>query len=324
MAKKQKKTIWIAWERHRRTIELNKTFSTKLFILESNLPRIFKHPILSLKTWGILHSERPEILFVQNPSVVLTLLAIFLRLVYKYKLMVDAHNAGLIPDHNFLKRFYWIYAFMQRKADFTIVTNRQLAKMVKKNCGNPYILPDKIPEVGPVKKIELQGKEAILYICTFGEDEPYLELLKAAEILDDSVYIYITGKYDKNNIVVRSAPSNVIFTGYLPEDEYWNMLHSVNLTIDLTYRENCLVCGAYESVAAETPMVLSNKVALRNLFSKGVIFSLNNANAIANAIKTALQNEDSLKKEIKELKNELSCTWEKKAANLLNFCELCG
>jgi hypothetical protein len=49
------------------------------------------------------------------------------------------------------------------------------------------------------------------------------------------------------------------------------MMRSVDATIVLSERENCLLCGAYETVASEKPMILSNKEALRNYFDKGAI-----------------------------------------------------
>lgn len=319
MEKHNTKSIWIAWERHRRTIELNKVFSNKLFILESRWPRVIKYPILSLKTWKLLNRELPSILLVQNPSIVLTFLAVLLKPVYKYKLIVDAHNAGVMPAKNVLNPLKMLYNLMLRKADVTIVTNEGLAEFVRKKGGNPYILPDRIPETPTVTRMELGGKAAILYICTFEDDEPYLEAIKAAKILGEDVYIYVTGDCNKNQRIVHMAPSNVIFTGYLPEEKYWRMLHSVNLTLDLTLRENCLVCGAYESVSAGTPMVLSDTEVLRNYFYKGAVFSLNDAGSIANAIQEALQKENFLKKEIKEFKREVLYSWGKRATKILQY-----
>ncbi len=290
-----KEKLWISWERHRRTIELNKVFSFKLYILTSNLHRIFKYPVLSLRTWKILHKKRPRILLVQNPSIVLTFLAILLRPFYKWKLIVDAHNFGVQPGQNVLKPLNFIFKFLQKKANLTIVTNEGLANLVRKNGGTPYILPDKIPTNDLGEKIELKGKFSILYICTFSEDEPFMEVIKAADLLPDNVYIYITGEYTKWKRIAATAPSNVIFTGYLSEKDYWTILHSVNFTLDLTLLENCLVCGAYESISAGTPMILSDTRALKNYFYKGAVYASNNAASIAHAITEALEKDASLR-----------------------------
>jgi len=312
--------IWIAWERHRRTIELNKVFSCKLYILTSKLQRIFKYPLLSLKTWKILHKKKPKILLVQNPSIVLTLLAILLKPFYKWKLIVDAHNFGVQPGQNVLKPLNFIFSFLQKRANLTIVTNEGLANLVRKNGGTPYILPDKIPTIDLGEKIELNGQFCILYICTFSEDEPFMEVIKAADLLNDDVYIYITGAYTKWKKIAATAPSNIIFTGYLSEKDYWTLLHSVNFTLDLTLLENCLVCGAYESISTGTPMILSDTKALKEYFYKGSVYTLNNAASIARSIAKALEKEPSLRKEVKELNQELSSQWKNRVAALLrNF-----
>jgi glycosyltransferase involved in cell wall biosynthesis len=316
------KTIWIAWQRHRRTIELNKVFGAKLIVFECTLPRIIKHPLLLFKTFWIISTERPKILIVQNPSVILTLAVTFLKPLYGYKLIVDAHNAGLMPTTPISKPFLFLYRFMQKNADLTIVTNIGLAKLVKNNSGIPYVLPDRIPDVDLLEHNKtLKGKATVLFISTFGKDEPFLEVIEAAKLVDKDIFFYISGDYKSKFTKHEEIPPNVIFTGYLSEKDYWAMLKSVNLAIDLTYRENCLVCGAYESVAAETPMILSNTSALKKYFYKGSIFSNNNHVKIAAAINKALRKHNCLKKEVIELKKELSSSWDERANNIVRILQ---
>lgn len=312
------KIIWIAWERHRRTLELKEIFSAKLYIFESSKPRFLKHPWFLLNTWKVIHSENPNILIIQNPSVVLAIFACLIKPIYRYKLTIDSHNSGIIPPNRLVDYFKTLLRFVQRKADITIVTNDCLSEVVKKNGGTPFVLPDKIPITGPVKK-NIRRKASFLFICTFEADEPYLELIKAASKIREALF-YITGDLKKRKkSLCKGKPDNVIFTGFLPEDEYWAMLSSVNFVIDLTKRENCLVCGAYESIAAETPMILSDSKALRKYFYKGAVYTLNDADSIAKAIMDALRQEQKLKCEIKELKYELSLSWQSQAEKLLKY-----
>ena len=237
------KRIWIAWEYHRRTIELSRFFDCDLKILHSNRSRYVKHPIFLLKTWKIIHFSRPIVLIVQNPSIVLSIFVCIIRNIYRYRLIVDAHNAGLLPDRRFIKAFGWIYKLIQRVADVTIVTNKKLAEIVLKNGGSPQILPDKIPKIMATEKIGLKGKYNIVFICTFGKDEPYLEVIKAVHLLENeniNICIYVTGSLENvKNEIIDNAPSNLIFTGFLSEYDYYRLLSSSNLSIDLTNRENC-------------------------------------------------------------------------------------
>ena len=66
-----------------------------LFICASGLPGPIKRLHLIAKTIVILLAKRPQILVVQNPSAFLTILAIILKPLLRYFLVVDAHNAGV-------------------------------------------------------------------------------------------------------------------------------------------------------------------------------------------------------------------------------------
>ena len=75
MNENNKKRLWLAWERQRRTLELAKHFKCKLFALEyQGIKRI---PLSILKTISIIISEKPDVLFVQNPSMILVDLDVF-------------------------------------------------------------------------------------------------------------------------------------------------------------------------------------------------------------------------------------------------------
>ncbi|MBT5305272.1 MAG: glycosyltransferase [Candidatus Scalindua sp.] len=313
------KKIWLAWERHRRTLELNKFFGTELIIFQSNYPRIIKHPILLIKSWFAIHAKRPQTLIVQNPSIFLTLLACVVKSFYGYFLIVDAHNSGLLPLSKTLKKFLFIYRYLQKKADITIVTNETLANIVSNNKGNPYVLPDRIPSSPKVTKKILKGEKNILFICTFAGDEPYEEVIKSASSFDNDVIFYVTGNHKRIKLdIINNAPSNVIFTGFVSDNEYWNLLSSVDLSIDLTRKENCLVCGAYESIAVGTPMILSDTNALKTFFNKGAVFTENNSAAITTSIKKCLKIEGKLREEIKELKYKLNKTSDQVISGLKN------
>lgn len=317
---KNKSLIWITWEHHRRTKELCKDFKIKVYIFESKLPRILKHPINLLRTFKTIKRTNARILFIQNPSIVLGFFACFMRNYFKYKLVVDAHNGAIVPELIFLSRINVLYKFVQRKSDITVVTNNGLSEIVEKNGGNPYILPDKIPEDLKYRKIKLAGTHNLVYICTFASDEPYFEVISAAKKIDKKIKIYITGNYKNMKLnIIKNIPENVILTGYLQDEDYWNILYSADASIDLTTRENCLVCGAYESVAVGTPMILTDTKVLKSYFYKGAVYCKNNRLDIFNAINQAIQSKNKLKKEVRELKIEVNKSWNKRAKKFLSI-----
>jgi glycosyltransferase involved in cell wall biosynthesis len=301
--------IWITWEVQRR----NRTMSGQLdaalneLIFKGN--RFLRYPVLIARTAAVVMKNRPSILFVQNPSIVLALFAVSSKCIFRSPVVVDAHNAGVFP---FEGRKPWanrLTGFILRKADLTIVTNPSLASHVSEAGGRPFSLPDPLPEIRRLKASRpLKGKRNVLFICTYAEDEPYLEVIKAASMLDPDIFVYISGNpKGKEKAFSHLLGPNTVLTGYLPEDEYINLFQSADAVIDLTTREDCLVCGAYEAITMEKPLVLSDTKALRAYFSNGAIFTDNTAEDLASKIMEALENAGTLRE---RLKGTLAANWE--------------
>ncbi len=316
--------IWIAWQNHRRNQSISREIGTKLFELADSYHPFVRYPVLLFKTFSLVKKENPQRIFVQNPSVVLSLFMVIFGRLTKKCVIVDAHNAGIHFEHsNSLIRLLvqTLNKFIMRNAPLTIVTNYSLAKYVKQNKGTPFVLPDPFPVFENYKKILLKGEINILYICTYSQDEPYLALFEAAKHLEDTIYIYVTGNYKNKDLPSTFAP-NIVLTGFLPEQEYINYLHSVDVVVDLTYREDCLVCGAYEAVAVEKLLLLSDKSILREFFLDAALYTDNTALDIADKIKSVLENTPKLFAKVKKIKDKRTEDWivkKKSLEKLLNM-----
>ena len=287
-----KKRIWIAWEFHRRNIELSRALNSELFTLRDCNGSIYQNLKNIWNTYQIIINEKPYIVFGQNPSLVLSFLLAFLRLFFKYRLVIDAHNAGLFPFEGKSQLLNYVAKVIQRQADLTIVTNKALKVIVEKNGGKSVILPDKIPELNFQGKKKLKGNKNLLYINMFSDDEPYLEVIEAAKKINKDIFIYITGDYKKVGLDKDKVPSNVILTGYIPDIDYLQLLYSVDATIVLTKRENCLLCGAHESLSINKPMILSNTNILKSYFNDAAIYVENTPVDIKKGIFTILDQRE--------------------------------
>jgi len=154
-------------------------------------------------------------------------------------------------------------------------------------------------------------------------DEPYKEVINAASKINSGITIYITGNNKKRfSQLTNSIPSNVKFTGYLDESDYIDLLCSCSGIMVLTYRKNCLLCGAYESVALKKPLILSNTPVLKELFHKGTMFTENTSEDISRCITELFFNIDVLKKEIVELDQALRLEERKRIELLKNIINL--
>ncbi len=307
------KRIWIAWETQRRSIELAKKFWCDLQLIEHK--GIMRYPISIFRTVSVLNRERPDVLFVQNPSMILATLACICKLIFRYFLIVDRHTTFLL-DKDY-KNIPWVLLFQFlsrltiRCADITIVTNSQLANIIKELGGTPYILPDMVPSLSESGRIELKGKHNILMVSSFAADEPVQEVLTAMkDFIDDEIYLYITGNYKKLDERVRcTAPSNVEFTGFLDEQDYINMLFSCDAIMVLTTASACMLCGCYEAVSAGRPLITSDKDVLRDYFIDAV-FVDNTARGISAGIRDIIDNLDDYRTRIESLREKLITRWD--------------
>lgn len=318
-----KKRIWISWETQRRSVELSKKLGCRLYIIEKK--GFLRYPFSFFKTLVILMDERPGLLFVQNPSMILAALACIYGLITKTFIIVDRHTTfRLNKPHSGSFRiwlFMRLHYFTLKKADLTIVTNNYLAQLVELAGGNPFVLPDMLPsELNPKQKIYLKGGRNILLISSFGLDEPIYQVIEAMkDFIEDDSYLYITGNYKKLDAKLpEKVPPNIIFTGFIPEQQFIDMLFSVDAAMALTTSDYCMLCGCYEVVSAQKPLIASDKKVLKDYFDKAV-FVDNSSLGISKGIREVINNLDYYTDQSKKMNKEISRKWEKLYDNLESY-----
>lgn len=320
-----KQPLWITWEKQIRNRNLSERLKANLLELDVRGGKFKRYIVCTLTTLTWLWRWRRQVVVVQNPSLVLNIEAVLLRAVFGYTLIMDAHNAGILPAEGKKPVLLRIANWAIRHVDLVLVTNKGLASQVTKVGGTPFILPDPLPPVSSTKPHISEtkpGSPKALFICTWAADEPYLEVLKAAESVPE-VQFFVTGNSkNREQQYGRSLPNNVHLTGYVPDDDYEKLLTDSDLIIDLTTRENCLVCGAYESVSAGKPFVLSNTDALRDYFRDGGVYVENYDAAIADGIRRLLTDYSFYINNVLRLKNLLEGEWEHRKQALEDYIEL--
>lgn len=307
--------LWVAWEIHRRNRTTSRALGFSLFEVTYQLSKWLRYPLSIIKTLRIFLREKPKVIVAQNPSIILALVAVWYGCIVRVPVVIDAHNAGINP---FFDRKRWANVLAKHImcfATLTVVTNEPLANYVVARGGRSFVLPDPLPKFeSPPSLLPLQGNTNVLFICTWSEDEPYMEVIKAASRLDKTICIYITG--NGKGKVNTPLPANIVLTGFLDEADYVTFLFSSDIIMDLTTRDNCLVCGAYEAVAAEKPVILSDWAVLKEYFYKGAVYTDNSADDIASKILIAIENHNQLTHAVRELKIESSSNWLEKQRKL--------
>ncbi|WP_161635196.1 glycosyltransferase [Desulfovermiculus halophilus] len=312
------KAAWISWEKQRRSLELAHALDVEIIIHDCECFWLVRYIKLTLLTLHTLVVRRPDILFCQNPSIILNFILIFFRPLFKYKLIADRHSNFKFENKNSpkikWKIFFLVSRFTAKKTDLTIVTNNYLKDKIENWGGRSFVLQDKIPKITNLYEKKMGGDVNIFVVNTYSDDEPYYSVIEAGRLINKSWYIYISGKIKIK--LHKLCPKNVILTDYIDESDYFSYMQSCDIIVVLTKKEYLLNCGSYEALALNKPMILSNTTTIRSYFSKGVVYVDNSPEQIASAINTIVDNYAYYCDAVSSLKEKLAIDWSKRFTNL--------
>jgi len=286
--------LWIDWGLHARTHTLAQRLGIDLIEICIGGSRTLRYIRSMLQTHEVIRKKQPSVVIATNPSIVLGYLLLILRIVYGFRFISDAHYAGVqaLMGGNIAQK---VLDFHNTSADFVIVTNEGHARRLGSLGARTYVCPDPLPNIPKCDAMLrlLPGRPALL-ISSFDVDEPYEAVFEAFEPLQKHDYtLYVSGDYRKANIDLSKFPW-VRFLGFIPDQDYYGYLRSCSLIIDLTNLEDCLVCGAYEALALEKPLILSHTTALRAYFGGACMFTENSVDAIRQCVQDAYQRRSEL------------------------------
>ncbi len=313
------KMIFIAWIRHnRRSQLLAQKFQMKLFLIQTLKRSYFLAPLRyvlqTITTWATLLREKPDVVFVQNPPIFAALWVYLYAKLWRAEFVIDSHTGALLAPW-----WQWtlpLHAFLSRRAVTTVVTNQHLAGLVQAWQAPVFIIAD-IPTHFPLgQTVTMKKGFNVVVINTFSPDEPVAEILAAAALLPD-VNFYITGDPIRaKKSFLQSHPANVSFTGFIPDEEYFGLLRSVDAIMVLTKDNHTMQRGACEAVSLGKPIITSDWPVLREYFHQGTIYVDNSPSGIRDGVMQMQQQKDRLSEEIVRLQQERWVEWEEKYREL--------
>jgi glycosyltransferase involved in cell wall biosynthesis len=306
--------IFLTWEQHQRTRSLVARLGLQLREIVLAGPRHRRYWGQIAGTLRHLRHDQPPLVFMQNPSIVLSVLVLCWRILTRAKcvIVMDAHNEAVEPMIFSWKIVRIVAAWAVRTSDFTMVTNRFLAEKVVQQGGRPLILPDPVPSVAPAQAQVLRADEPlrVLVIATYAADEPIAAILESAKAVQGQIEFQFTGNFRKLPAhVIEAAAPNVKFLGFLQESDYWERMRNAHAVLDFTLLDDCLVCGAYEAVAVGRPMLLSDTRALKDYFRIGALYSAADPAAITIAVRQLRTDYADLCTQITSLRSLLQTEW---------------
>jgi hypothetical protein len=316
------KRIWITWERQRRSVELARHFGCELHeIIEVGTQRYTKSIVRTIR---LLAEQRRAVVFVQNPSMVLASLATLWSLVSRSQIVVDRHSTFLLnrkyPLSLGLIAFKLMHRFTLRFATLTLVTNEHLATLVRKSGGRALVLPDKLPTASDIHartETSALPKPTFLFVCSFAEDEPLREVIDAVRLCGEpSPRLLISGNTKRADPrLLQHASEDIVFTGFLPDDQYYSTLSAVSGVIVLTTADHTMLCGCYEAVAAQQPLITSDTKVLRDYF-EGAYLVKNTPESISEAMAAIARDRGTFVERTIRMKQRIEHSWGNAARTL--------
>jgi glycosyltransferase involved in cell wall biosynthesis len=245
--------------------------------------------------------------FVQSPPSFAPLVVWLYTAIVGGRFLVDAHSGAL--DTRVWTRPAWLHRFVARRAAAMIVTNEHHRELISAQGGRAVIIRDVPTAFDFASPPPVADGFTIMAVNTFAPDEPVGELVAAAAELPD-VSFYLTGDPSRPGFVAPpTIPPNVHFTGFLPDDQYFGLMHASDAVLCLTNREHTMQRGACEALSMGVPIVTSDTTLLRSYFRMGTVHVGSDRAAIRSGIETMVADHDRFSTEIRHLQHLQRDEW---------------
>lgn len=285
--------IWLSWEHHRRSESLSAALGYSLHVEHHHhRPALIRYALSAFGTLKTLFKYKPKLVVAQNPSVFLCVLLGALKPVLAFRLVMDAHNHALQQrSANTLLGKLDRFAFKQ--TDVVIVTNQIAAQRVSDLhwvIMNDPVAPVSRPsntDISALQAKKLLPRQYFTLVSSFADDEPTVEVINAIQRLPDELplKLCITGKRAKAPADALAMESErIVFTDYLSDEDFDQLLRHSAAIIDLTTRPDCLVYGFSEALAVGVPILLSDNLVSRDTYGEAAFYTKNDADSICAAI----------------------------------------
>lgn len=309
---------WLSWHWHQRTKAITREWGIEWIMLDTHRHGLARYVELLGRSLKALWQLRRSTVIVQSPSLLLATLAVAVAPALRLRLIIDAHNESVKPFAQDAAVVRQLIRLVVRRAEMVIVTNDELAEIVRANYGRPFVLPDAIPVAPPDDSRPPRCPlPVVLVICTYAADEPVVAFIETARRLVGLAEVRLTGRPpSKAQDLLKSAPDNLKPLGFLSESAYWAELRNAQCVVDLTLKPNCLVCGGYEAIAVGKSPILSDDVSGRRLFGGVATFVDNTVEGLTNAILERLSGSEIPADSIYGFRDQYICQWRLRLANL--------
>jgi len=287
----RRRGVWLSWHDGTRSRNLARVLGVDFHAFTGFPTGPLRHVLGALWTCERLLRLRPTWIVLQNSFLLLLLVIVYKRLAGAV-VIVDCHNKSL--ERRCRGPLCGLFMALKRwsfeRVDLTMVSNPAMLDAARALSSAVMCLRDPLPrEFSPDPRSEspriASAPPYVLFPCSFEEDEPVDVIRRAAELLGDRrIAAVVTGDdHGAWGAPAERAPL-VSRPGFVPFRRYRELVMNAAVVVVLTTDERCLMCGAYEALAAARPLVLSDTPVLRSCFADGAVYVPNDADRILEAV----------------------------------------
>jgi hypothetical protein len=282
---KSRGVVFVAWKKlSLRSKLISKALGASLLFFPDRAPYIRA----AIKTFVELRHLKHSVVIIQLPQGPLLLEALLIKKFLKCKVVADVHTGFLVADNWKGCVLNKPFAKFLRMADLILVHNENILELLPNNAKVKALIV-----YDPWHLIKTFSKHArepyIVLPASFSPDEPIEEIITSIKSSDLNVKIYVTGDWRRQPKLKKYASSNIIFTDFLPYEEYNKLLSGAAGIITGTKREYTVLNSAWEAVAYLKPLALTETVTLKPIFRDyAVFFNWRNSKSIVEAVKKIL------------------------------------
>jgi glycosyltransferase involved in cell wall biosynthesis len=271
-----------------------------------------KFVVRAFATMGLLLRKRPRVVFAMNMPVFCPLVALVYCKLFGAQLVLDVHSGAYNKAQ--WRKFLWLHDAIAKRARVSLATNSTIGQFLE-DAGAPEVLnvPD-IPFELPRGEYAVADGFTLCMIALYDVDEPVAELFEVARRMPDATF-YVTGNSAKApRELVASKPDNVVLTGFIPKNDYGELLQRVSAIAALTTRDDTMQRGGSEAISASKPLVTSDWPILKEIFYKGACYCDNTIDGIEAAVREVREQYDRYLGEMGAMHDERQARWEETQA----------
>jgi hypothetical protein len=271
--------LWVVWARSGgRAVDMADHFGGHPVILQyrslrrSVLLVPVRWSLSAIHTFALLIWRRPRAVVVQYPPALAGIVVALLSRILGYRYVLDSHPRGFgDKGDTWSKRLLPLHRYLARRAALVCVAHPDHRRVVESWGVTAQELHEPPPKILNRQTVrddrDIDGPLHVLVATTFDGDDP-IEVLNEVASLMPQASFHFTGTPDAR---ASRMASNVHLEGFLPYDDYLDLMQGSDLVIALSTEDRTVMRAAYEATYHALPLVTTESEASRQFFTRAAL-----------------------------------------------------